>query len=70
MFTLESLAISWKSFKQTFIVKSTIKSEFITLDKCDVWAKWLCSFLEDILSSQSMCQQFVYIMIINLQLEG
>ncbi|GJT04226.1 zinc finger, CCHC-type containing protein [Tanacetum coccineum] len=34
VFTLEGAAISWKSSKQTVIVKSTMESEFIALDKC------------------------------------
>ncbi|GJZ97735.1 hypothetical protein Tco_0670188 [Tanacetum coccineum] len=32
VFTLRGAAISWKSFKQTIIVKSIMESEFITLD--------------------------------------
>ncbi|KAJ9562152.1 hypothetical protein OSB04_007312 [Centaurea solstitialis] len=34
VFTLEGAAISWKSSKQTVIVRSTMESEFIALDKC------------------------------------
>ncbi|XP_047341240.1 homeobox-leucine zipper protein GLABRA 2-like [Impatiens glandulifera] len=48
VFTLRGAAISWKSSKQTVIVKSTMKSEFITLDKCGEKAEWLRLFLEDI----------------------
>nr|GEW01363.1 zinc finger, CCHC-type [Tanacetum cinerariifolium] len=33
--------ISWKSSKQTIIAKSTMESEFITLDKCGEEAEWL-----------------------------
>ncbi|KAJ9538732.1 hypothetical protein OSB04_031465 [Centaurea solstitialis] len=40
--------ISWKSFKQTIIAKSTVELEFIALDKCGKETKWLRQFLEDI----------------------
>ncbi|GJT04963.1 hypothetical protein Tco_0839425 [Tanacetum coccineum] len=33
--------VSWKSFKQTVIAKSTMESEFIALDKCGEEAEWL-----------------------------
>ncbi|GJY70630.1 retrotransposon protein, putative, ty1-copia subclass [Tanacetum coccineum] len=46
--TLEGAAISWKSSKQTVIAKSTMESEFITLDKCGEEAEWLRQFVEDI----------------------
>nr|GEV69300.1 Gag-Pol polyprotein [Tanacetum cinerariifolium] len=42
------VAISWKSFKQTVIAKSTMESEFIALDKCGEEAEWLRQFVEDI----------------------
>nr|GEU58106.1 Pol polyprotein [Tanacetum cinerariifolium] len=48
VFTLGGVAISWKSFKQTVIAKSTMKSEFIAFDKCKEEAKWLRQFVEDI----------------------
>ena len=33
VFTLGGIAVSWKSSKKTCIVRSTMESEFITLDK-------------------------------------
>jgi hypothetical protein len=33
IFTIRGTAVSWKSFKQTCIAKSTIESKFIALDK-------------------------------------
>ena len=48
MFTLGIAIVSWKSSKQTVIVRSTMKSEFIALDKCGEEAGWLRHFLEDI----------------------
>ncbi|KAJ9539464.1 hypothetical protein OSB04_032197 [Centaurea solstitialis] len=48
VFTLESAAISWKSSKQTVIVRSTMESEFIALDKCGEEVEWLRQFVEDI----------------------
>ena len=49
MFALGGGVVSWKSSKQTIIVKSTMEFEFIALEKCGEEAKWLCHFLEDIL---------------------
>ncbi|RVW62815.1 Retrovirus-related Pol polyprotein from transposon TNT 1-94 [Vitis vinifera] len=48
VFTLGGAAVSWKSSKQTVIARSTMESEFITLDKCGEEAEWLRHFLEDI----------------------
>ena len=48
VFTLGGAAVSWKSSKQTVIARSTMKSEFIALDKCGEEAEWLRHFLEDI----------------------
>ncbi|PHT58324.1 hypothetical protein CQW23_00687 [Capsicum baccatum] len=48
VFTIGGGAVSWKSSKQTCITRSTIESEFITLDKADEEAEWLRNFLEDI----------------------
>ena len=51
MFTLRGVGgviVSWKSSKQTVIVRSTMESEFIALDKCGEEAEWLLYFLEDI----------------------
>ncbi|RVW64853.1 Retrovirus-related Pol polyprotein from transposon TNT 1-94 [Vitis vinifera] len=68
VFTLGGAAVSWKSSKQTVIARSTMESEFIALDKCGEEAEWLRHFLEDIPSGQSLCLQFAYIVIVNLQL--
>nr|GEV45804.1 retrotransposon protein, putative, Ty1-copia subclass [Tanacetum cinerariifolium] len=48
VFTQGGAAISWKSSKRTVIAMSTMKSEFIALDKCGEEAKWLRQFVEDI----------------------
>ena len=48
VFTLSGVAVSWRSFKQTCIARSTIESEFIALDKAGEEAEWLRNFLEDI----------------------
>ncbi|PHT69058.1 hypothetical protein T459_28545 [Capsicum annuum] len=48
VFTIGGGAISWKSSKQTCIARSTMESEFITLDKVGEEAEWLQNFLEDI----------------------
>ncbi|XP_075504625.1 secreted RxLR effector protein 161-like [Primulina tabacum] len=48
IFTLEGAAIAWKSSKHTVIARSTMKSEFIALDKCAEDAEWLHRFLEDV----------------------
>ena len=42
-------SISWKSSKQNLLARSTIKFEFIALDKTSEEAQWLRNFLEDIL---------------------
>jgi len=41
IFTLGGTAVSWKSFKQTCIARSTMESEFIALDKAGEEAEWL-----------------------------
>ena len=41
--------MSWKSSKQTIITHSTMKVEFVALDKCVQEAEYLRQFLEDIL---------------------
>ncbi|KAK8683991.1 hypothetical protein V6N13_040029 [Hibiscus sabdariffa] len=41
IFTLGGAAISWKSSKQTCIARSTMESEFITLDLVGQEAEWL-----------------------------
>ena len=48
VFTLASATVSWKSSKKTCIARSTMKYEFIALDKCGEKAEWIRQFLEDI----------------------
>ena len=48
VFTLGGAVVSWKSSKQIVIARSTMKIEFIALDKCGEEAEWLRHFLEDI----------------------
>ncbi|XP_062075992.1 secreted RxLR effector protein 161-like [Humulus lupulus] len=48
VFTLGGAAVSWKSSKQTVIVRSMMVSEFIALDKCGEEVEWFRQFLEDI----------------------
>ena len=48
LFTLGGGLVSWKSSKQMCIARSTIESEFISLDKAGEESKWLRHFLEDI----------------------
>ena len=49
VFTIGGGAVSWKSSKQICIVRSTMESKFIALDKIGEEAEWLWNFLEDIL---------------------
>ncbi|KAF3625148.1 putative metalloendoproteinase 1-like [Capsicum annuum] len=48
VFTIGGGAVSWKSSKQTCIARSTMKSEFIALDKAGEEAEWLRNFFKDI----------------------
>ena len=48
VFTLGGATVSWKSSKQTVIVRFTMEFEFIALDNCGEEAEWLHHFLEDI----------------------
>ena len=47
VFTFGGAIVSWKSSKQTCIVRSTTESKFIALDKAREEAEWLRHFLED-----------------------
>ncbi|XP_073014547.1 secreted RxLR effector protein 161-like [Primulina eburnea] len=55
VFTLRGAAIAWKSSKQIVIARSTMKSEFIALDKCAEEAEWLRHFLEDVPRWENQC---------------
>ncbi|KAK4359166.1 hypothetical protein RND71_021395 [Anisodus tanguticus] len=48
IFTIGGGAVSWKSYKQTCITRSTMESEFIALDKAGEEVEWLHDFLEDV----------------------
>jgi len=48
IFTLRGMVVSWKFSKQTCIAHSTMKSEFIALDKSGEEAEWLWQVIEDI----------------------
>nr|GEW73702.1 cytochrome 89A2 [Tanacetum cinerariifolium] len=48
VFTLGGVSVSWKSSKQTVNTRSTMKAEFVALDKAAEEAEWLRSFLEDL----------------------
>ena len=61
LFTLGGEAVSWKSSKQRCIARSTMKSEFIALDKAGEEVEWLRHFLEDI----SMWPQPVFALFIH-----
>ncbi|GJX97839.1 hypothetical protein Tco_0353637 [Tanacetum coccineum] len=49
VFTLGGDDVSWKSSKQTMNTRSTMKAEFVALDKASEEAEWLRSFLKSIL---------------------
>jgi hypothetical protein len=48
VFTFCGTLVLWKSFKQTCIIRFTMKSEFIAFDKAGDEAKWIQNFLDDI----------------------
>ena len=48
VFIIGGSAFSWKSTKQTCITRSTMKAEFITLEKANSKAEWLRNLLADI----------------------
>ena len=45
--TIAGGVVSWKSSKQTFIVRSTMESKFMSLNKVGEKVEWLCNFIED-----------------------
>ncbi|XP_075518294.1 secreted RxLR effector protein 161-like [Primulina tabacum] len=53
VFSIGGGAVSCRSSKQTCIARSTMKSEFIALDKAAEEAEWLHNFLEDIRVGQA-----------------
>ena len=64
VFTLGGATISWKSFKQTCIARSTIELEFIALDKTGEEAKWLQQVLKDIPLWPKQCPPYAFTAII------
>jgi phospholipase C len=44
IFTLSSATVSWRSYKQTILTRSTTKAELTTLDTTTVEVDWLVSF--------------------------
>jgi len=48
VFTLEGGAVSWKSYKQTIITKSTMEAKLTALDTATVEAEWLRELLGDL----------------------
>jgi hypothetical protein len=48
VFTLGSGAVSWRSCKQTILMRSTMEAELIALDTATVEADWLCELLMDL----------------------
>ena len=48
VFLLGGGVVSWKSYKQTILTKSTIKAELIALDTAGSEAEWLCDLLIDL----------------------
>ncbi|WVZ95553.1 hypothetical protein U9M48_041301 [Paspalum notatum var. saurae] len=48
VFLLGGGAISWKSYKQTILSRSTMEAELTTLDTASVEAKWLRELLMDV----------------------
>jgi hypothetical protein len=48
VFSLGGGSISWKSCKQTFLMRSTMEAELTTLDIASVEAEWLRELLMDL----------------------
>jgi hypothetical protein len=48
VFTLGGGAISWRSYKQTILTRSTMEEELIALDTATVEAEWLRELLMDL----------------------
>jgi hypothetical protein len=45
VFTLGGDAVSWRSYKQTILMRSTMEEELTTPDTTTVDADWLCELL-------------------------
>ncbi|XP_071933566.1 uncharacterized protein [Coffea arabica] len=54
VFTLGGGAIAWKSARQTIIARSTMESEFVTLELTGTEAEWLRNFLANIPSTKDL----------------
>jgi hypothetical protein len=48
VFTFGGGAISWISYRQTILMRSTMEAELTALDTATVESKWLCELLKDL----------------------
>jgi hypothetical protein len=48
VFTLGGVIVSWRSYKQTILTKSTMEAELTTLDMASAEAEWLHELLLDL----------------------
>jgi hypothetical protein len=48
VFTLDGAAVSWRSCKQTILMRSTMEAELVALDTATMEANWLCELLMDL----------------------
>jgi hypothetical protein len=48
VFTIGGGTISWRSYKQTILTRSTMEDELVALDMTTVEAEWLCELLMDL----------------------
>jgi hypothetical protein len=48
VFTLGGGVVSWRSSKQTILIKSTMEAELTALDIASAEAEWLCELLSDL----------------------
>jgi hypothetical protein len=48
IFTLGGDAVSWRSYKQTIVTKSTMEAELTTLDTASAESEWLRELLSDL----------------------
>ena len=48
LFTLGSVAVSWRCSKQTILTRSTMEAELVALDTAIIEAEWLLELLLDL----------------------
>ena len=63
IYTLEGASVSWKSFKQTCIAQSTMKSKFIALDKAGEDANGFDNFWKIYYYGQNQCPPYAFTVI-------